>query len=132
MTSIEFDTLITSLNQSRKEIVEKKRPEYTEGNEDVLHNFKMVAKEIGVTPIQAWYIYFRKHVASISQFGKDPKRQLSEPIQGRIADAMNYLELLYALIYEEAHQGLEFDPSNLARRFQPNDPNSVLETIKAL
>lgn len=101
MTSTKFDSLINTLNQSRKEIVEKKRPEYTEGNEDVLHNFKMVAKEIGVTPIQAWYIYFRKHVASISQFGKDPKRQLAEPIQGRIADAMNYLELLYALIEEE-------------------------------
>jgi len=79
-----------------------KRPEYTEGHSDVLNNFKVVATELGLTPIQVWYVYFRKHVASIGQYAKKPDAGMSEPIQGRIMDALNYLELLNALIEDEA------------------------------
>lgn len=100
MNTQQFDLLRTALAQHREEIVQAKRPEYTEGNEDILHNFKVVAAELGITPIQVWYTYFRKHVASISQFAAKPERNLSEPIKNRIADAMNYLDLLNALINE--------------------------------
>lgn len=97
----QFDVVRKHLANEREEIVQKKRPEYTEGHEDVLRNFKVVATELGITPIQVWYVYFRKHVASISQFAADSKLTLSEPIFGRICDAMNYLELLYALVQDE-------------------------------
>lgn len=100
MTTTQFDSLRTALQAFRDTIVMAKRPEYTEGNEDVLRNFKVVAEELGITPIQVWYVYFRKHITSIAQFGKNPQISLSEPITGRIADAMNYLDLLNALIKE--------------------------------
>ena len=96
-----FDKITQALNEKRRAIVLAKRPEYTEGNEDVLNNFKVVAKELGVSPKQVWYVYFRKHVSSIGQYCADPKRQMSEPIEGRICDAMNYLELLNALDKED-------------------------------
>jgi hypothetical protein len=41
-----------------KSIVEKKRPDYTIGNADVLKNFKSVAERSGMKPIQVWLIYF--------------------------------------------------------------------------
>ena len=100
MTKTQYNTLIQTLAEMRDDIVAAKRPEYTEGHEDVLNNFKVVAAELGISPIQVWYVYFRKHVASISQFAKDPSRQMSEPVDGRICDAMNYLELLFALVHD--------------------------------
>jgi hypothetical protein len=103
MNTEQFDRIRNTLNTMREEIVLAKRPEYTEGNADVLHNFKQLAEEINITPMQVWYVYFRKHVASISQFCADPKRTTSEPIVGRVADAMNYLDLLNALINDNTN-----------------------------
>lgn len=100
MNTTQFDAIRAALAERREAIVQKKRPEYTEGHADVLNNFKVVAAELGITPIQVWYVYFRKHVASISQFCTDPTRTLSEPVTERIADAMNYLDLLNALVVE--------------------------------
>lgn len=99
MTTEQFDLIRSALAHSREAIVQSKRPEYTEGNIDVLHNFKVVAAELGITPMQVWYVYFRKHIASIAQFTKGTI-SMSEPIDGRIADAMNYLDLLNALSKE--------------------------------
>lgn len=93
-----YQAVTQSLNDRRLKIVNAKRPEYTQGNVDVLNNFKVVASELGVDPLIVWYVYFRKHVASISQFCKDPSKPTSEPITERICDAINYLELLNGLI----------------------------------
>jgi hypothetical protein len=94
----EFESLRNHMRIMRDRIVEKKRPEYTHGREDVLYNFKSVAEECGISPLQSWYTYARKHVASIAQYCKHPALPMSEPISGRIADLMNYLELLQAII----------------------------------
>lgn len=101
MTTIDFDKLRQGLAEQRENIALRKRPEYTEGNADVLNNFKVVAAELGITPKQVWYVYFRKHIASISQYCSG-NINLSEPIEGRIADAMNYLDLLNALDDEDS------------------------------
>lgn len=93
----EYDEIVRELNEHRLKIIAAKRPEYTEGNPDVLYNFKVVAEEIGITPEQVWYVYFRKHVASISQYAKDPTKKTAEPIWERISDCINYLEILAAL-----------------------------------
>lgn len=102
MTIQEFDDLRARLAGDREQIVLQKRPEYTEGKTDVLANFKQVAEELGLDPLEVWYVYFRKHISSIVTFIKNPSVQLSEPIFGRIKDAMNYLELLAALAKERA------------------------------
>lgn len=97
MTDELFETFCQELYKRRKKIVDAKRPEYTEGNEDVLFNFKSTARELGITPKQVCYIFFRKHVASLAKFCAGSTNS-SEPIEDRIADAMNYLELLNAII----------------------------------
>lgn len=96
MTTQQFDLLRADMSTLRESIVQTKRPEYTEGHTDVLHNFKVVAEELGITPVQVWYVYFRKHIASISQYAKGGV-PLSESLHSRVADAMNYLDLLNAL-----------------------------------
>lgn len=97
MLELKFLQSCAQLHQQRIEIVKAKRPEYTEGDADVLRNFKQVAVELGITPTQAWYVYFRKHISSIATYARTGTAP-AEPIQTRICDAMNYLELLNALI----------------------------------
>jgi hypothetical protein len=81
---------------SRIEI--SKRPAYTANSADVLFNFKSVADRLGITPMQAWGVYFLKHIDSISSKAKDPAIPQGEAMIGRYADAVNYLKLGYALM----------------------------------
>lgn len=74
-----------------------KRPGYTGGNTDVLHNFKTVAERLGVTPMQAWAVYFLKHIDAIISGTCKPDLPVAEALEGRFADAINYLKLGWAL-----------------------------------
>lgn len=96
----DFEKLCQSLNDERRKILVQKRPEYTEGHEDVLKNFKQTAQELNLDPMQVAYVFFRKHVASIGQVCTKGVNKSSEPFGSRISDAMNYLELIYALHHE--------------------------------
>jgi hypothetical protein len=95
----EYEAVTTRLLTLAKSIVDKKRPDYTIGNKDVLKNFKSVGERLGLTPLQVWGIYFLKHIDAISSFAKGNKNP-SEPIEMRFADALNYLFLGMALIEE--------------------------------
>lgn len=79
-----------------------KRPAYTLASSDVLHNFKHVAKRMGITPMQAWGVYFLKHVDAICAQAKNPNIPQAEELIGRYADAINYLKLGWALSQEES------------------------------
>lgn len=83
------------------EIYDAKGIDYTRGKGDLdrTDNFKMAAENNGVTPFQAWGVYFYKHVSAIWRFLKDSKVE-SEPIEGRVYDVINYSVLLLLLIKE--------------------------------
>lgn len=83
------------------------------GNEDALSNFKRGAADTGCTAEQVLWIYVAKHLDSIKTyirdgaiFAKGPhvsystRSELSEPIEGRIDDVINYMLLLQGLIHE--------------------------------
>lgn len=76
----------------------KKAPEYTEGG-DRLANFDNVSKAVGVSPFAVLYTYLFKHLSSIATFCKNPNSLMSEAIEDRIADAINYLFLLYLMVH---------------------------------
>jgi hypothetical protein len=59
----------------------------------------MAAENNGVTALQAWGVYFYKHVSAVWRFLKDGKVE-SEPIEGRIYDVINYAILLALLVKE--------------------------------
>ena len=85
-------------------IENSKRPGYTGGSEDVLANFKGVAAKLGLTPEQAWGVYFLKHIDAILSIMTKPDLPVSEAPEGRFADAINYLKLGWALLQERSPQ----------------------------
>jgi hypothetical protein len=98
----EFDILRQELVEEVNKTLSAKGVEYQK-NENVLSNFETNAQDLGLSPFQIWSIYFTKHTKSIINAIKnkpenpsDPK--LSEPLEGRIIDAIAYLTLLYAMI----------------------------------
>jgi hypothetical protein len=101
MTLSQYETTAKSLLDEAERIADAKRPAYTLGNEDVLYNFKSVAQRAGITPMQAWAVYFNKHIDAINTMAKDPTLPQAEAIIGRFADAINYLQLGYALLGEK-------------------------------
>lgn len=104
MNTERYNELSDKLTRTAFEIECAKRPAYTLGNEDVLHNFKSVAARIGITPMQTWAVYWLKHVDAISAYAKNPKAPQAEALIGRFADNLNYLKLGFALMSEVASE----------------------------
>jgi len=71
--------------------------------EDQHANFKRLADELGMTPEQILSVYLTKHLDAIKSFLKRG-RTFSEPIEGRIDDAILYLILLKGLTIERMEQ----------------------------
>lgn len=85
------------------DLLVKKGEEYA-GTEDRLSNFKRGAALTGATPEQVLFVYMSKHYDSLATYirktaaGQAPA--LSEPIEGRVDDLINYCLLLQALFAE--------------------------------
>jgi len=99
-----YDESVDELLTLAQEIEESKRPGYTQDSPDVLANFKKAAEMVGTTPMQAWSIYFYKHVAAIMTYAKNPNIQQGEALDGRFADAINYLKLGFHMLREEEEE----------------------------
>lgn len=98
MTGDKFQVIAKELDELGYTIMKKKNPEYSEESIDYLANFRFVAHELNLLPHQVLYVYMRKHWASIAAFCRDPQKEMSEPIEMRLADSMNYHRLLFGLI----------------------------------
>lgn len=107
MTISEYEKVSAALLAEADAIAKAKRPGYTLADNDVLINFKAVAKRLDVTPMQAWGVYFLKHIDAITSLARDPKIPQAEEMVGRFSDAINYLQLGYALYYENFGRGGE-------------------------
>lgn len=103
MNQVQFEQYTKWLLDQSAGLLVSKGAEYA-GLEDRLANFKRGAVDTGASPEQVCWIYLSKHLDSLKTFIRTGK-QGSEPIQGRIADAMNYIILLGALLHEaQAHK----------------------------
>ena len=94
------------------ETMNKKGAEYS-GTNDKFANFKRLAVKYSVPIEEIWGIYFSKHIDSIDTFIKKRRagysikqieQNLSEPISGRIMDAINYLAIFKGIIDEARDQ----------------------------
>ncbi len=99
MTNERFKELVAEVFKRQQEIMDVKGPDYTVGNKDRLHNFKVVADLVGITPAQVWAVYWLKHVLAI--LARVSNHTESEPIEGRLADCSNYNILLEGLLADE-------------------------------
>ena len=92
------------------------------GEDDALANFKEAAEALGLTPFQIWAVYHHKHQSAINQFIKRGRVE-SEPIEGRVKDAILYLFLLLGLIEDQKqeavldlrHGGVVADRASMSR-----------------
>ena len=100
MNTKEFFEFYEKLIEEEKRILGLKGFEYCGGNEDKFANFKRIAKELGLHPIEVLWVYATKHKDSITTFIKNKKVYSDEDIIGRIHDLRNYLALLAGLIEE--------------------------------
>jgi len=78
------------------------------GDEDALANFKRDPERLqriaARDPVLArWYVYFHKHLDAVFTFLEEGDVK-SEPIDGRIDDAILYLHLLRGLIHERRQE----------------------------
>lgn len=94
-----FISLIEETMANVMQLTATKGEEYSR-DDDQLANFKRAAKEAMISPNQAWVVFFNKHIDSIKTHAANPLVQMSEPINGRIDDAILYL-LLYKAIVED-------------------------------
>lgn len=100
MNNDKFYALLEKMVLQERETMVGKGREYTIGSDDKLANFKNVARDCGLTPLQVWFVYASKHWASICNFVKDGVEASNEPIDGRIMDMRNYLALMQAIVQE--------------------------------
>jgi hypothetical protein len=82
------------------ELTDSKGREYANSS-DQLANFKRLATRLGLSPAQVVMVYLTKHLDSIDSWISNPHQDLSEPIDGRIDDAILYLILLKAISHEQ-------------------------------
>lgn len=92
--------LFKAIIKEEMELLNKKGAEYA-SDDDALANFKKRSDDIGIDPKQILWIFLSKHLDSVKYFIKKGQVVSSEPIEGRIQDARNYLFLLQCLIHEE-------------------------------
>lgn len=103
MNQQQFEQIVNETVESINKLLVLKGSEYASDN-DRLINFKKGAEETGLTPLQIAFVYMRKHYDSVATYvRKDAKgitQTLSEPIEGRFDDLINYCLLMKALIKE--------------------------------
>lgn len=97
MTSAEFEGLLNATFNHLIELTQTKGAEYAH-SADQLANFKRLSERLGMTPEAVLMVYLTKHLDSIESYIREPSMCLSEPINGRIDDAILYLCLLKGLI----------------------------------
>lgn len=109
MIKARFQNLITQQFDRLRDLTATKGEEYTRSDDDQLANFKRQAAELGTEPEKILGVYLNKHLDSIKTYIKAKKAgqrapDLSEPIEGRIDDAILYLLLLKAMVVEQSEQ----------------------------
>jgi len=110
MNTNKFEKEIEKLFDGCKDVLVNKGREYQSTNEEginVFANFERIGESLGINRETALWVYFSKHRDSISTFirdlenGKsieDIEKDLTETINGRITDAINYLILLNSMV----------------------------------
>lgn len=97
MTPAEFKQILIATLDRLIELTDSKGAEYAHSS-DQLANFKRLSSRLSLTPEQILIVYLTKHLDAIENYVRNPWQDLSEPIEGRIDDAILYLCLLKALI----------------------------------
>jgi hypothetical protein len=100
MKSEEFGLVQERFIADMKSVTARKNPDYSV-NDDVLSNFKEIAKWLNLPLRQVWATLFFKHVTAIARHCRDGVTT-DEPIRARLIDAANYCVLMAGILEDEA------------------------------
>ncbi len=100
MTKEEFQKILDEAKDRRVALRQDKGTEYTQGDADVLKNFKTGGRDLDLSAMQVWWIYYKKHQDAVLSFIKHGHEFSTEPVDGRIDDMQVYLDLLRGLVAE--------------------------------
>jgi endogenous inhibitor of DNA gyrase (YacG/DUF329 family) len=81
-------------------ILETKGKASTGGTEDANRNFKEAQLSNRVDEIDAWWIYFIKHVTRLKNFIVN-RQKVGESLEETLADIINYCCILYTILIEK-------------------------------
>lgn len=98
MNRKDFTTFQREIFDRCVKLSETKGHDYS-GDKDALENFKRNGNRLGLSPLKVLAVYMNKHLDAIDTYIREESVK-SEPIEGRIEDAITYLTLLAALISE--------------------------------
>lgn len=147
MKNADFLITLKDLHVRLLELSASKGEEYKGAEDNQFGNFERGAADTGCTPEQVLWVYLSKHLDSIKTWMRDEAegraRQRSEPIIGRIDDAILYLALLRGMSIKKANDAellaiqiekdrLAFcgpDPHNAARDAMQADADAAKEPI---
>jgi hypothetical protein len=115
MNSTQLGSVVTGMFDECRKVLVAKGHDYTQANEDRLHNFKSIADLI---PLQCphcqksfklparivWLVYFLKHVWSIVTWAGLGKQESGESRTSRFVDIINYSSLGEAIGIDEESQ----------------------------
>lgn len=103
MNTPQLQAVLLETTLMMEKLSASKGQEYA-GSEDRLANFKRLGAQLGLPPEAILWVYLTKHLDSLSTYIRDltkgTTREYSEPITGRVHDAILYLNLLKGLIIE--------------------------------
>ena len=104
MTKQEFEAYLAETTNRLFALTRPKGAEYA-GSSDQLANFYRLSDALGMPPEAVLLVYLTKHLDSIHTYVRGLTTghsfPASEPITGRIDDALLYLVLLRALIEQD-------------------------------
>lgn len=100
MTFTEFDKYQLHLLKLVIAMKDTKGKEYAH-SESRFANFDRLAEGLELPNMTIAWVYCKKHIDSIESYIKDHKVYSTEPIEGRIVDAIAYLTLIAGMIKEE-------------------------------
>jgi hypothetical protein len=99
MKSEEFQLVQDRFIAEMRGVTARKNPDYSV-NDDVLSNFKEIAKWLNLPLRQVWATLFFKHVTAIARHCRDG-HTTDEPIRARLIDAANYCVLMTGILEDE-------------------------------
>ena len=99
MTTSQREKLINNILSECKKIRLSKGNDYCLGSQDANRNFKSVGEALNLSPETACMVYYLKHQDAILQYIRTGELK-GEGIEEKIKDNINYLLILYSLIYE--------------------------------
>lgn len=111
MKKARFQQLLKDQADALMALTATKGNEYANSEDDQLANFRRLGNELSLPMEKVLSVYLTKHIDSIKSWlkglgkEKQPATLPSEPIEGRIDDAILYLILLKAMIIEKKESG---------------------------